>query len=242
MAGRVTTPAGRQRRRPTKTGVILDEVMIVDTALHLIEEHGAAGLSARRLGRALGADHTVLYRYFRSMDDLVLAMTDELIARVTKDWSPTGDWKSDLYQWGLNAHAVYMKHPQAAVMSTARISARPAELVGMEKILSTLRNAGFSDRSAVMYYGLFITQMLSYAAWSGARKILPCQGKQGDIERWTGAHANASADQYPSISATAELLEQVGRSDPYPPALRILLANMQAVLEQNRDSPEVTLE
>src|ERR1044072_3612944 len=79
MSERVVPPAARQRRRPTKPGVVLSEELIVDTALRLIEEHGADALSVRRLGRALGADPSSLYRYFRHTDHPMLAIADELI-------------------------------------------------------------------------------------------------------------------------------------------------------------------
>src|SRR6476646_4497034 len=79
MSERVVPPTARQRRRPTKQGVVLSEELIVATALRLIEEHGAEALSVRRLGRALGADPSSLYRYFRHTDDLMLAIADELI-------------------------------------------------------------------------------------------------------------------------------------------------------------------
>ena len=49
MSERVVPAAARQRRRPTKQGVVLSEELIVETALRLIEEHGADALSVRRL-------------------------------------------------------------------------------------------------------------------------------------------------------------------------------------------------
>lgn len=49
MSERVVPAAARQRRRPTKQGVVLSEELIVQTALRLIEEHGAEALSVRRL-------------------------------------------------------------------------------------------------------------------------------------------------------------------------------------------------
>ncbi|MDX3213763.1 helix-turn-helix domain-containing protein, partial [Streptomyces scabiei] len=62
MAGRV--PQERRRRRPTRSGVVLSEELIVDTALRLVGEHGPEALSVRRLGTALGCDPSALYRYF----------------------------------------------------------------------------------------------------------------------------------------------------------------------------------
>lgn len=90
MNDRVVPPAARRRRRPTKTGVVLSEELIVETALRLLKEHGADALTVRRLGLALGADPTALYRYFRDTDDLLLAIADELIGRTLRTWRPAG--------------------------------------------------------------------------------------------------------------------------------------------------------
>lgn len=232
MNHRVTSPAKRQRHKPTKTGMMLDEKTIVTTAMRMLEEYGPTGLSTRRLGRALGADHTAIYRYFANMDDLELAITDELIARVTTGWRPTGEWRADLRRWGLSAHAEYMKHPQAAKISATRISGRPAEMAGVEAILATLRTAGFSDTQAVTYYQCFITQMLSYAAWDGAKKLMPRKEREADIARWKSTYAQASPEKYPNIAATAGLIGELEGLDTYPLALQILLSTMQAILGQ----------
>ncbi|HET8993188.1 MULTISPECIES: TetR family transcriptional regulator [unclassified Rhodococcus (in: high G+C Gram-positive bacteria)] len=235
MTGRKTAEADRQRRRSTKSGVVLDEQKIVDTALRMLEEHGSSGLSARRLGRALGADPTTIYRYFQGMDDLELAVADELIARVTRDWHRTGDWKADLQRWGVSAYTEYLKYPHAAQISAARISGRPAELAGVEAILAALRSAGFPDRLAVLYYRSFIAQMLSYAARDGAKKLVSTLHRGADTERWTSVYAGVSAEQYPNIAATADLLEEFGTRNLYPIALQILLTDMQTALERHRD-------
>lgn len=228
MADRVVPESGRKRRRATKAGVVLSEAMIVDTALRMVEEHGPEGMSARRLGRALGADPSAVYRYFRNMDTLLLAMADELITRVTREWHPTGDWRSDLYRWGLSAHAEYLKYPQAARITAARITGRPAELTGVELILAALRDAGFSDRLAVLGYRIFVTQMLSYATRDGAAKLVHNRGE--DVDRWKSIYARASAETYPNISAVAGLLEQHDGGSTYPLALRMLLITLQNML------------
>lgn len=80
----------RRRRRPTKSGTVLTEELIVATALRMLREHGSAGLTARRLGLALDADPSTLYRYFRGMDDLTLAIGDALIGQALEGWRPTG--------------------------------------------------------------------------------------------------------------------------------------------------------
>lgn len=81
MAKDVVPEEARRRRRPTRRGTVLSEKLIVETALRMVREHGSAGLSARRLGAALGADPSTLYRYFEGMDGLTLAIGEELIGR-----------------------------------------------------------------------------------------------------------------------------------------------------------------
>ncbi|MGQ4442225.1 helix-turn-helix domain-containing protein, partial [Streptomyces violaceoruber] len=73
MPKKVVPEEARRRRRPTRQGAVLSEGLIVRTALRMLREHGTGGLTARRLGAALGADPSTLYRYFAGMDDLARA-------------------------------------------------------------------------------------------------------------------------------------------------------------------------
>ena len=50
---------------------------ILDTALQLMSEHGAAGMSMRRLANACGVQVAAIYHYFDSKDALVAAVVAE---------------------------------------------------------------------------------------------------------------------------------------------------------------------
>lgn len=230
MTRKLVTEEGRRRRRPTQSGVVLDRDLIVDTALKMLIEHGPDGLSARRLGRALGADPSSMYRYFRGVDDLILAVTEDLIGRATSTWRPTGDWFDDLYRWGLSAHAEYLRHPQAAMLAASRISARPAELAGIDLILGVLQDAGFSSRQTVYYYGAFITQMLAFAALDSSIQTMPTRARTADEARWASIYGAVSAETYPHIAAHKDLLVRMHGSG-YSAALHLLLEGMRAELD-----------
>lgn len=139
----VVSEEKRRRRRPTKSGTVLSEQLIVDTALRMLREHGSAGLTARRLGLALDADPSTLYRYFRGMDELTLAIGDALVGQALRGWEPTGEWRADLRAIGLRIHAAYVAHPQAAQLTASRVTGRPNELAADEAVLDVLRTAGF---------------------------------------------------------------------------------------------------
>ncbi|WP_326783978.1 TetR/AcrR family transcriptional regulator [Streptomyces sp. NBC_00151] len=229
---RVVPPAARRRRRPTKTGVVLSEELIVETALRLLKEHGADALTVRRLGLALGADPSALYRYFRDTDDLLLAIADELIGRTLRAWHPTGEWRADLRELGLRVHAGSLAHPQAAVLSSYRVTGRAHEIQAVETILGVLRGAGFPDPEAVRIYHAFVDQALAFAALDAASLALPPATREAEAVVWRATYARLPADSHPNIAATARHLVHDMRRSAYPTALDLLLGAAAARLAE----------
>ncbi|MFF3935390.1 TetR/AcrR family transcriptional regulator [Streptomyces phaeofaciens] len=230
MTERVVPPDARRRRRPTKQGVVLSEVLIVETALRLIEEHGAEALSVRRLGRALGADPSSLYRYFRRTDDLMLAVADELIGRTLRAWRPTGDWRADLRDLGLRMHAGALAHPRAATLSAYRVTGRVHEIQAVETILGVLRDGGFPDAEAVRIYHAFVDQTLAFGALDSASVALPSQAREAESEVWRTTYGRLPATTHPHVAATARHLLESMRHSSYPAALDLLLDAAEARL------------
>lgn len=185
MAKDVVPEEARRRRRPTRRGTVLSEKLIVETALRMVREHGSAGLSARRLGAALGADPSTLYRYFEGMDGLTLAIGEELIGRALAGWSPTGRWRDDLRALGLRIHGAYLAHPQAALLTASRVTGRPREIAADEAVLGILRGAGFGDEAAVRIYHAYIDQSLAFAALDAGP--WPCRPRRASRTRSAGS-------------------------------------------------------
>jgi AcrR family transcriptional regulator len=238
MSERVVPAAARQRRRPTKQGVVLSEELIVETALRLIEEHGTDALSVRRLGRALGADPSSLYRYFRHTDDLMLAVADELIGRTLRTWRPSGDWRADLRDLGLRMHAGALAHPRAAVLSAYRVTGRVYEIQAVEAILGVLRGAGFPDAEAVRIYHAYVDQALAFGALDSANTALPKPACEAEAAVWQATYARLPADTHPHIAATARHLVATMRHSSYPAALDLLLSAAAARLAEIRAAEE----
>jgi AcrR family transcriptional regulator len=230
MPKTVVPEADRRRRRPTKQGVVLSEALIVETALRMVREHGADGLSARRLGLALGADASTVYRYFRGMDELTLALGDELMRRALADFRATGRWRADLTRLGLRIHGVYLEHPQAAVLTASRVSGRAHELAADEAILRALRGAGFPDVDAVRIYHVFIDQCLAFAALDAAALVLPAPALESDQRMWRATYAHLPPTTHPNLAATAPLLADRMNDSAYPAALRMVLDSAEAQL------------
>ncbi|WP_225094699.1 TetR/AcrR family transcriptional regulator [Streptomyces sp. CoH27] len=230
MAKHVVPEAARRRRRPTRTGTVLSEEIIVDTALRVLREHGSTGLTARRLGMALGADPSTLYRYFAGMDDLTRAIGDELMGRALGSWAATGDWRTDLRALGRAVYAAYLAHPQAALLTASRVTGRPREIAVDETILGILRGTGLPDPVAVRVYHAFIDQSLAFAALDAGSLALTAEARTQDEEMWHTAYARLPAASHPNIAATAHLLARRMPHSAYPAALEMLLEHTAAQL------------
>lgn len=244
MAKQVVQEADRRRRRPTRQGTVLSEQLIVRTALRMLREHGRAGLTARRLGAALGADPSTLYRYFAGLDDLTRAIGEELMGRALDDWRPTGEWRADLRALGLAIHGSYLAHPHAALLTASRVTGRPREIEVDETILGILREAGFDDVDAVGIYHAFIDLALAFAALDAGALAIKDEAKQADENMWTSTYARLPAQTHPHIAATAHLLADRMNLSAYPVLLDTLLRQAEARLlghEERRRSPKTGL-
>src|SRR5436305_9409483 len=101
---------------------------IVDESLRLLDEGGVDGFSLPKLGRALGADPTAVYRHFASKDDLVLAIADRLIQEAM-DGLPAHDcWVETVIDSTRPPRRTYLAHPAAASLSSVRATGPPAAL------------------------------------------------------------------------------------------------------------------
>ncbi|MEU2261880.1 TetR/AcrR family transcriptional regulator [Streptomyces sp. NPDC019645] len=230
MPKKVVPEGARRRRRPTKTGVVLSEQLIVTTALRMLREHGGEGLTARRLGAALGADPSTLYRYFRGMDELILAVGDELIGRALRGWRATDDWAADLRGLGLRIHAAYLAHPQAAVLTASRVSGRAHEIAADEAILGVLHRAGFPVPVAVRIYHCFIDQTLAFAALDAAALALPEAARRADEAVWQATYARLPVETHPHIAPAARYLVAEMNVSAYPAALDMLIESAASQL------------
>ena len=93
MTDTATTRGGGRRR--LQRGDLTRE-LIVRESLRLLDTQGVAGFSMPKLGRALGADPTAVYRHFASKDDLVLAIADYLIEESMAGLEPQECWVATL--------------------------------------------------------------------------------------------------------------------------------------------------
>ena len=171
MADTATTRGGGRRR--LQRGDLTRE-LIVRESLRLLDTDGIAGFSLPKLGRALGADATAVYRHFASKDDLVLAVADHLIEESAAGVRLGECWVDTLTDSARQLRRTYLAHPAAASLSSYRVTQGPAEMKAVDIIISCVLAAGFEGAEAAVVYraigdfGLY---------WSGRGGVVPGDGR-----------------------------------------------------------------
>jgi len=224
-----TSSVGRPgaKSRKLQRGALTPE-LIVEESLALLDAGGVAGFSLPKLGAALGADPTAVYRHFQSKDDLVLAIADGLIEEAIDGFRPSECWIDTYVDLARRVRTVYRAHPAAASLSSLRTTQRPAEMRAVEWLVEAMREAGFEgDEAALMYrtvadFALF---------WSGSEAtFLSLDDTQREADRgaWKRAYGAVDPEEHPHIWAIRDALPRVTEDAIYEQALALFVAGLDA--------------
>ncbi len=191
--------AGRDGQRRRRRRGSLSPQIIVAESLRLLDAGGTAGFSLPKLGQALGADPTAVYRHFASKDDLVLAIADALIEEAMTGLEPGPCWSATLEELIRRLRVTYRLHPAAASLSSYRTTQRPAEMRTVNALIGAVLQAGWEGAAAVRMYRAIGDFSLSWAGGEAHLLALDPALQQTDRSAWSRAYLTADPDAYPSI-------------------------------------------
>lgn len=220
--GTAAAPEPRSRRgRPPKAA--LDQDRILDAAASLIERDGPDALTLRRLGADLGSNHTAVLRHFPGKDDILLGLTERLIAEAIDGFEASEDWRDTLAGLARRMRRVCLAHPRIAVLAVSRVSRRGAEFRGADTVVGALRQAGFGERDAARYYRALTDVSLAMGAFEAAFAALAPEAREGDRMAWRREYLTASPARYPHLAAAAPYLAEADEDDRFETALGLML-------------------
>jgi AcrR family transcriptional regulator len=141
----------------------LSKAAVVRRALALADAGGVDALTIRRLAQELGVTPMALYWHFRSKDDLLDGLADQLWSEIGTDIDPATSWLDQLRGLMESLVAVLRAHPSASQLLMAGKKDGPAYLAVTEVTLDVLRRAGFSpqDAAAIARSGLWTSLTLA---------------------------------------------------------------------------------
>ena len=176
----------------------LDPELIVATGLELAAT-GVSAISVRDLGARLGADPTAIYRHFRSKDDLMRALLDEVTLRALNSIDvPLDDWRGRLRAMASATLDLYSEYPAVGAEATILTTHGPGELGAIELMLQAFTTAGLSEADVVRHYALLASHVLSTAAGIARARAERADGE--DDGPWFDEPPLADPRVYPRIA------------------------------------------
>lgn len=200
--------------------------LIVTESLRLLDTSGVSGFSMPKLGRALGADPTAVYRHFASKDDLVLAIADRLIEKATEGLIPHECWVETLIDAIRRLRRTYLAHPAAASLCSFRTTQRPAEIRAVNTLLEAVMAAGFRGREAAVVYRSLGDFAMSWCGGEAALQALPEELQAIDRAAWTQAYRAVDKAEYPHIWEVRDDLPAVTCDDVFEGILSIVITGL----------------
>jgi TetR/AcrR family tetracycline transcriptional repressor len=79
-------------KNPPQAAAKLSKAAVVERALALADELGLEALTIRRLAQDLGVTPMALYWHFRSKEELLAGLGDQVWAEIDADADPAADW------------------------------------------------------------------------------------------------------------------------------------------------------
>ena len=223
--GTQARPRPRRGRRGLHRGSLTPE-LIVKESLKLLDDGGIDGFSLPKLGRALGADQTAVYRHFASKDDLVLAIADELIEEAMAGFTPHECWVDTVTDGVRRLRQTYARHPAAACLAACRTTQRPAEMRNVDKLIGAVIDAGFQGAEAARIYRAVGDFALSWAGFEAAFLALDAGQQENDRAAWSRAYRAVGRADHPNIWQLRDELPEVSDDDVFETALSLVVGGL----------------
>ena len=207
----MTTAAGGARSEKTR----LDRDTIIAAGLQLAATPGTASISVRDLGTHLGSDPTAIYRHFRSKNDLMAALLDEVTVRAIAeiDDDPE-DWEARLRHLARVTLDWMTRYPAIGAEAILLTTHGPGELAAIELTLDAFRRAGLEGDEVVRHYALLASHTLASAAGIARARAEYGEHPSGGSP-WFDEPPLADSRHYPLIAFHSGRLADLQDTDLY---------------------------
>jgi TetR/AcrR family transcriptional regulator, tetracycline repressor protein len=142
----------------------LSKRAVTDHALKLADAGGLDALTIRKLAQDLGVTPMALYWHFRSKDELLLGMAEQVWGEIDVDVDPAAPWFAQLKGLLESLVRVLRVHPSAPKLVLEHEKRNEAALRAIEITLQILREAGFDP--------LHASAIARSALWTGIMLVM----------------------------------------------------------------------
>ena len=153
----------------------LSKATVTDRALKLADADGLEALTIRKLAQDLGVTPMALYWHFRSKEDLLEGVAEQIWSEIDVPVDPSVPWPDQL-QGGLESLiGVLRAHPAAPQLLLEHEKRNEAALRATEAALEILRSAGFDAQHA--------SEIARSTLWTGIMLVMSESGYHPELSQ-----------------------------------------------------------
>jgi AcrR family transcriptional regulator len=209
----------------------LSRQFIVEAALSLLDEEGPDALTFTRLGSALDASTTAVYRHFSSRDEIVVALAEELDRISLAGYEPADDWRDSLRDLAWRAWRTASEHPAAASAAMHRTTRGVHELRAVDAVLEAVHQAGLRDEDAAMSYAVYAYLVLSVCSQHASRLLsVAAEGEEG----WVQVYHPTDPTAYPYALRAAAHLTTIDLTEVFRRQVEAVISDIDARAGRSR--------
>jgi AcrR family transcriptional regulator len=205
---------------------------VLDTAILLADAGGIESLTMRRLGEELGVEAMSLYNHVANKEDLLNGMADAVFSEIELP-SHSDDWKTAIRKRSVSFRDVLARHPWATSLKDSGTNPGPATLRHHDRVIGTLRHAGFSVAMAAHAFSALDSYIYGFAM---QEKSLPFTTEEETAAMAQIMLSQLPANEYPYLAElTSDHVLKPGYNygDEFPLGLDLILDGLQHWLEDH---------
>lgn len=226
------------------TGKGLSRELIVRSALELIDESGAQGLSMRSLAQRLHVEAMSLYRHVHGKEDLLEGVVALLMSDLTSALEQEQDrhWQAFLQTVAHEVRRIASEHPMAFPLVATRHPAAPwlrpplRSIEVVNTFLAALIGQGFSDEQAVGAYRSFSSFLLGQLLLESVVRGAPASPVEEPLDEGDAAIPQrdgiVSLDSADEVLRLRPLLSEDRSQEEFEVSLEALLDRLDRQLSQ----------
>lgn len=212
----------------------LSRDLILAAALGIVDSDQVRELTMSKLGKALDADPSAVYRHFRSKDELLLAMADAILDEVAADFRPVHEPLENLRGMAWALRNGYLRRPGLAQVVAARFTGGRAEAQLVTEMLLSFEGLGLSRAEAIPLCRGFAEMTLGHIIMTADVLSLPSPQQAYDLQMATAYY---SAPYNPAAELPREEQLALTRADSdtvFDTMVETFLAGLATVTQGRR--------
>ena len=142
----------------------LSKRTVTENALKLADADGLDALTIRKLAQHLGVTPMALYWHFRSKEDLLEGVAEQVWGEIDTEVDPDAPWWAQIQAMMESLVSVLRAHPAAPQLLLEHEKRNEAALRATETVLEILRTAGFD--------ATYASTIARSALWSGITLVM----------------------------------------------------------------------